>query len=67
MKLNKNDIVMIYWAVFALITFIEWSCGKGPEVGLATGMAFVIVRAFTEAVHEIRKYWIHRVTERYRA
>lgn len=66
MKLDRYDIVIAYWMIFALVAFIEWSCGCGPEIGLATGMAFGIVRGLNQAVYELRSRWIRRVSEKYR-
>lgn len=66
MKINREDFVIAYWMIFALVAFIEWSCGCGPEIGLVTGMIFGIVRALNQAVYELRSRWIHRVAERYR-
>ena len=66
MKINREDLTIGYWMLFALVTFVEWTSGKGPEVGLATGMTFAVIYAIATAVCEIRKYWIRRVSERYR-
>lgn len=66
MKINREDLVIGYWLIFALVAFVEWTSGKGPEVGLATGMAFGIVYAAAMAIGEIRSRWIRRVSERYR-
>lgn len=66
MKFNRTDIEIAYWMLFAVVAFFEWTSGKGPEVGLATGMIFGIAYATALAVCEIRTRWIQRVTRKYR-
>lgn len=66
MKITRDEITIGYWLIFALVTFVEWSSGKGAEVGLATGMVFTIVYAMAVAIDELRTRWVKRVTEKYR-
>lgn len=66
MKLDKSDFRMIYWCLMAVVTFVEWTLGKGPEIGFFTAVLFAIVYAIGEAINEIRGRWVHRVAERYR-